>query len=62
MTWQTITLIAALAAVLATLLIFIIAFVMEKISNYRYHLKAEAEKKAERDDIQDRRLRNLEAR
>lgn len=62
MTWQTITLIASLAAVLATLLIFTISFVMEKISNYRYHLKVEAEKKQERDDIQDRRLRNLEAR
>lgn len=62
MDWKNITLIALFAAVLATLLIFTIAFVMEQISNWKYRRRKAAEEKAERDDLQDRRLRNLESR
>lgn len=50
------------SALLATALIFSMAYIMEKISDWRYSRRRQREEKAERDDRQDRRLHNLESR
>lgn len=51
-----------LSALLASLIIFVTIFVMNKIDEWKYRRRRAAEQKARRDDLQDRRLDNLESR
>lgn len=62
MDWKNITLIALFAALIAVGILFIFGWTMDAISNWKYRRRKAAEEKAERDDLQDRRLRNLESR
>lgn len=51
-----------ITALLASLIIFVTIFVMNKVDEWKYRRRRAAENKARRDDLQDRRLDNLESR
>lgn len=51
-----------LSALLASMFIFITIYIMNKIDEWKYRRRRAAEQKARRDDLQDRRLDNLESR